>query len=425
MNPPSETYLLDSYAFHWKEEGIEAVLDRLHEERDGLKCEMSISTSRPPTPGLLREGRFNLSSATTRTSWVKALQERDPDVDWYAVFEAVCAKAVRRWRQGEPLIDLADVEVPAELPYLVHPLVIDGATSVLFADGASGKSLILLACAVSVATGEEIIPGIIPQRSGPVIYWDWEWDAESHAERLQAICAGAGIEVPRGMILYQREMASVIEAVPRMRKRIAETGAIFVVADSLGFARGGEPNSADLTVRMFGAFRTLTVPVLASDHVSKDAKDGTHSFGSAYTFNAARMMWRVDAQKEEGKDEFYTALVNTKANRKTQRTRGLIVRLQTDADERLLVVNFEATDVRELPGLNKTLSLRDQIEGVIRANNGRFLTPAEIASCLEADGITATETVVRVTLNRNKQRFVRVGQGWALLILADERNSVT
>ena len=214
MNDPQETYLLDSYAFHWKEDGIEALLERLHEEKDGLKCEITINTSRLPIPGMVREGRFNLSSPTTRKSWVTALEERMPgdrfSIDWYAVMEMICAKSVRRWRQGEPMVDLARVEVSEDLPYLLYPLVIDGATSVLFADGASGKSLVALAAAVSVATGIEVIPGFTPQRLGPVIYWDWEWDAESHAERLQAICAGLETDPPEGLIFYQREMASVM-----------------------------------------------------------------------------------------------------------------------------------------------------------------------------------------------------------------------
>lgn len=414
MNPPEETFLLDSYRFLWNEEGIDAVLDRLHEEKDGLKCELTISTSRPPKAGLLREGRFNLSSPTTRSSWVKALHERYDDPDWYQVMEIICAKSVRRWRQGEPIVDLADVEVPDDLPYLLHPMVIEGAASVMFADGGSGKSLVALACGLSIATGMEIIPGFKPQRAGPVIYWDWEWDDTSHAERLQALCAGAGIDVPRGLIFYQRELTSVIDAAPRMRKRVAETGAVFGIIDSLGFARGGEPNSADLTTRTFGALRTLSIPIMPIDHVAKDAKDSTHSFGSAYTFNSARMMWRVDSQKEEGADDFYIGLVNTKANRKLQKPRGLNVRMVTDQDERLLSVVFESTDVRELPGAQRTRPWSDLIADVITANGGVPMAHGDIANCLRAEGIEVADDVIRVTLYSRKKRFIRIASKWAL-----------
>lgn len=404
---------------------MEILIDRLHEERDGLKCELTINSSRPPSPGLLREGRFNLSSPTTRSSWVKDLNQREAEIDWYAVLETVCARSTRRWRQGEPMVDLADVDVPDELPYLAYPLLVDGACTVLFADGASGKSLLALAMAVSVATGEEIIPGVLPMRTGPVIYWDWEWDAESHAERLQAVCAGAKIDVPHGMIFYQREMASVLEAAPRMRKRVAETGAVFIVADSLGFARGGEPNSADLTTRMFTQLRTLSVPVLALDHLDKNSiKEGKAeaSFGSIYTRNSARMMWRIDSQKEEGKDNFYAALVNTKANRKEQRTRGLDIRLTSDADERLTSVEFFDTDVKDIPGLNRTLSLRDRLAQIILTNR-RAMPLSDLVACLEAEGIATTSNVVGVTLSRNKKTFVNTRDGWGLLEIREPINS--
>lgn len=421
MKNPDETFLLDSYRFLWKEEGVEVLIDRLHEERDGLKCEMTVSTSRQPNPGLLREGRFNLSSATTRSSWEKALHERYSlweDIDWYVVLEQVCAKTLRRWRQGEPLIDLADVEESTDLPYLLHPFVVENAATVLFANGASGKSLLGLALEISVATGEEIVPGVTPMRTGPTIHWDWEWDEYSHAERLRAICRGAGIDVPKASCFYQREVIPLIEAAPRMRKRVAETGAVFGGIDSLGFARGGEPNSADLTTRTFGALRTLAIPTLVVDHVSKESiKEGgaDSSIGSIYTRNSARMMWRMDSQKEEGQDDFYAALTNTKANRRLQKTRGITVFVETDAEERLVTVRFEPAELREIPGLAKTLSLSDQIEGVIRAQNGVPMYYKDIAECLRVEGTTVTDEVIRITLHSRKKKFVRVADRWALV----------
>jgi hypothetical protein len=374
---------------------------------------MSISTSKPPRPGLLRSGNFNLSAATTRSQWQKALEERMPDVDWYAVLEVVCAKAVRRWREGEAIIDLAAVEVPPDLPYILPPVVVEGGPTVIYADGASGKSLLALAMAVSIATGTEVVPGLVPQRLGPVIYWDWEWDAESHAERLQAICAGVDIPVPRGMVYYQREMVSVLDAVPRMRKRVAETGAVAVIVDSLGYARGGDANSQELTIRTFGALRTLERPVIVLDHVSADGKDKDKSFGSIYTRDSARSLWRIDVQKEEGRDDWYAALVNTKANRKYQRTRGLLIRTESDEDERLLAVRFEATDVREMPGVANSLTLREHLVAVLEANR-RPLPLEDILACLEAEGRDVSRAVVEVTLRRNRDTFFDGSMGWGL-----------
>lgn len=414
MDPANATYLVDSYRFAWPKEEIDVLCDRIHEERDGLKCEMSVSTSRAPYAGLLREGRFNLSSPVTRSQWQKALDERLPDGDWYAVLEQVCSLSTRRWREGEPVIDLAKVDARSGLPFLLFPFVVEGAASILFAEGGTGKSLLALAMGLSVATGEEVLPGITPSRCGPVLYLDWEWDAESHAERLKAICAGAGIEVPENMIHYRHEMASASEVAPTLRRRIAELGIVFVVVDSLGFARGGEPESADLTLKTFAAFRTFGVPILCLDHVAKNATDKKHSFGSVYTTNAARMTWRADAVKEEGDNKIVVGLTNQKSNGRFQKARGFTVDMEIDEDDKLEVVRFTSTDPSSIPGLTKSSTLRDQILGVLRANNGPMQVH-DIATCLSAEGTNVSNDTCRVTMNRNLDLFVRLtGNRWAL-----------
>lgn len=405
MKKPEATYLLDRFRFHWPDDDVDIIVDRLHEEKAGLQCELTITTGSMPAPGLLREGRFNLSAPVTRGQWEKALTERMPDIDWYAVLEQICTLSIRRWREGEPLIDLASVEPSSELPYLLSPYVIDGGASVIFADGGSGKSLFALALALSIATGEECVPGAVPLRCGPVLYLDWEWDPESHAERLTALCAALGTTVPAGMIFYRREVSSVIESASAIRQHVAAIGAVAVVVDSLGMARGGEPESADLTIRTFGAFRTFGVPVIAIDHVAKHATDKSQSFGSVYTKNAARIMWRLDSVRDEATGQLGLNLVNTKANRKTQASRGYRVTMEEDTAERLTSVRFESADIRSIPGMAKSLGVKDQIASVLMRG---ALTDEEIVAALANEGITVTEANVRLAAFRHKDTFVTV-----------------
>lgn len=408
LGQPSATYLIDSYRFSWPD--IEFLCDRLHEERDGLKCELSVSTSRKPMAGLLRSGRFNLSSATTRSQWQRALEERLPDTDWYAAFEMVCALTTRRWRDGEPVLDLAEVEPYSGVPFLLSPFIVEGAASVLFAEGGTGKSLLALAMCVMIATGDEVIPGVHATRYGPTLYLDWEWDAAVHAERLKAICEGAGIEVPHGVVHYRHEMASIYEAAPTIRRRIAELGVAFVVVDSLGFARGGEPESADLTLKTFSALRTFGVPVLCLDHVAKNATDKKHSFGSVYTTNAARITWRADAIKEEGANKIIVGLTNQKSNGRFQKARGYEITMDIDENDKLTSVRFEATDLRDIPGLTKALPMRDQIAGILKAAR-KALDVESITQSLVNEGSRWSSDSIRVCLNRNKGMFEREGEG--------------
>ena len=387
------------------------LVDRLHEEKDGLKCEMTVSTSIAPVAGQLREGNFNLSSTTTRTQWQKSLAER-LDIDWYAILEQVCTLTRKRWREGEPVVDLATVAPRAGVPFLLPPFVVEGAASILFAEGGTGKSMLALAMAVSVATSEPIL-NVYPTRAGPVLYLDWEWDAESHAERLRAICRGAGIDLPKGMIHYRHEMASVWEAASNIRRQVAEKQCVMVVIDSLGFARGGEPESADLTLKTFAALRTLGVPVLVLDHVAKNATDKKFSFGSIYTTNAARITWRADAVKEEGKNKIIIGLSNQKANGRFQKPLGFTMQMDIDDDDKLIEVHFTPTDPGDVPGLTKSLALRDQIGNVLKASMYP-MAPAGIATALAAEGSNVSTDVIRTILHRNADRFIKVDDKWAM-----------
>lgn len=404
---------MDSYRFSWKEEQVDIVADRIHQERDGLKCELTVTTSRAPMAGMLRQGNFNVSSPTTRSQWEKALDQRMPEVDWYAAMEFLCALTLKRWRDGEPVVDLACVEPRSGVPFLLPPFIVDGAATVLFAEGGTGKSLLALAMGVSIATGIDILDAE-PTRLGPVLYLDWEWDKESHAERLLAICAGIGIKAPTGLIHYRHEVAPIWEAAPAIRRTIAELGIVFVIIDSLGFARGGEPESADLTLKTFAALRTFGVPILCLDHVAKNATDKRYSFGSVYTTNAARMTWRAEALKNEGESRIKVGLSNQKANGRFQKPRGFLIEMEIDRDDKLLSASFSATAPEDVPGLSKALPLADHIQAILLANRGA-MTIEGILSVLDAEGASNSKESVRVTLYKNSTRFVKHGNEWGVL----------
>ena len=424
LGPATATYFYDTYRFSWPSVGLQIVVDRLHEGRSqsGLLCELSISLMAPLATGLVREGNFNLSASATRTSWQRDLEKRVPvetyGIDWYDALEQVCTLSRRHWREGEPVLDLALVRPRLDEGYLLPPYVVTGAASGLFGDGGTGKSLILLAGAVSIATGLPLL-GASPTAVGPVLFCDWEWEPEAHAERLNAICLGADIDVPAELIFYRHEVASIWEAAATIRRRVAETEAIAVLADSLGYARGGEPESAELTLRTFEVFRSLGVPVWFADHVAKHAEDRRHSFGSVYTRNSARLMWRVDAAHEEGASRLALALVNTKSNRRYHRTRGLLVDLETDEDGRLVSVRFQDTDPASLPQLRSSLGRRDQVASVLK---GGALSVEDIVNTLQGEGTHLTRTNVRYVLNANRHVFVQTYEGsrrgeplWGLL----------
>lgn len=411
MNPAQPTYLADAYRFLWPEEGIDIVVDSPREERSDLHAEVSISITRPFAQ-LLREGKFNLSSTRTRSEWIKALSDRQPEFDWYAAIEQICTLSRRRWREGSPFIDLAGVEVSDDDAYLLPPYVIDGpVASGIFADGGTGKSLLALTMALSVATGEVLLNSQ-PSRCSPVLFLDWEWDETAHAERLQALALGYGIDIPAEMIWYRHEIASILEGARAIRRFVAEHSIGLVFVDSLGFARGGEPESAELTIKSFSAMRSFGVPVVFVDHIAKHSLDRTHSFGSVYTRNSARLMWRLDAEVEENPKRL--GLVNTKWNRRYQRPRGLLLTTETDEGDRLISARFDDCE----PPLQsiRTTGLKQAIIALLK-QNGEGLTVRDMRGILEVEGMKVSENVLSVTLSRkgNRNLFQPQGGRWFLL----------
>ncbi|HEX9704815.1 MAG TPA: AAA family ATPase, partial [Gemmatimonadales bacterium] len=304
MSQPRAAFLEDSYRFEWGSEGVEMVLEQFKESSGGLKCELTVTCSRAGQAGVLQSPMLH-NLMTNNAQLVKRLSSRVAGVDWDGLITQANGIAVMRYREGSPLVDLAEVDPLAGPRYLLAPYISAHGATVWAADGGTGKSMLGAAAALSVATGIALL-GPAPQLSGPVIYVDWEADAVTHGERVTALWRGAGEEgpLPSCAVHYQEETASLPQIAPRLRRRVNETGAVMVVVDSLGQARGGGVNDDEATNAAFKAARTLKVPCLFIDHISKQQREGNvkkrTSIGSVYTRNNARLLWVVEKEQDEG-----------------------------------------------------------------------------------------------------------------------------
>jgi hypothetical protein len=386
-------------------------LERFHEDRyGGISAEVAISAMREPNPGLLHRRRVNLLGSGSRRTFLSGLNSRVngflEDIDFGAILEQIAAKSVDRYREGEPTVDLREVEGDRRPPFLLRPFVERSGASLIFADGGSGKSIFAMAIAVSVASGVGVVGDPIGDPR-PVLYLDWESDEYAHTERLRAICGAAGIPLPP--IHYRRQVSSLSESVATIRKEIATKGIGLVIVDSLGAARGDEPESAAVTIKLFTAARSMGVPWLGVDHVSKAAGDKTKPFGSVYSHNLARLIWSMDRHQEEGDDEITVALVNAKRNSgRALRRQAFRVRFETDENDYLDAVYFNACDVRDIPEFAAKLPAKARILNVLR--DGKKPTK-ELADLTDL-----TEAIVRARLMdlRRAGAVVRIGEEWGL-----------
>lgn len=403
------------YTFVWQDEHVRAVLERFGEARGEIWTELTIDRlddSFLPQWRLYGPAKFNLLGATIRVA--PELREVDA-VDWTSLLTQVRAMAVKQYREGSALIDLSTVELSAEVPrFLLPPFVDEHGVSVLVADGGAGKSITALAMAVSVATATPVF-GEHPNGLGPVAYLDWEADEATHAERLRAICAGIDIPVPVSSIHYQRMVSSLPEAVASLRKRILDAGARMVVVDSIGMARGGAPESAEETIKLFRALRSISVPVLAIDHVSKEAKRnsgaGFDPIGSIYTRNSARLVWAMEGKQFEGSADTVILFRNMKANfGGKERQRSYRYQFTEGPGGRLVAVSFTPVDWRDTEEFQDRIPVKDRILRTLR--DGR-MDVESIAAAVEA---SADQVRARVNELKRSGYAMRFSDGtWGLL----------
>jgi hypothetical protein len=349
----------------------------------------------------------------------RQLADREPEVDWVGMLEQVASLSLQRWRTGEPPVDLRTLDRPEHPRWLLSPFIEFGGPTILFADGGTGKSTFAVAIAVSVASGRALVTDRSPTKTGSVLYCDWETDAYVPRERAHAIARAAEVDLKTSApIYYQRSVAPLHEAASGIRRRIAELGIVLVVVDSLGPARGGDPNSAEATIKTLNAARSLEVPVLFVDHVTKDNNGRTQRkpFGSVYSNNLARLTWAVGKDQPPESSRLALTLTHEKGNNGVMLgRRGYYVDFQGD-DDSLDLISFTPFSPKHAPEINNQISRCEQLEAILAANKGP-MSVADMQTGLEADGVEIAANTVRAVLSRHKDRFLRVADGkWGLRV---------
>ena len=411
------TVLGELFRFSWPTLGLEAELSRFVERRDALVAELLIASvglaNGHATRRLLHRSNLNLLAAETRGRLAKDLTERVDSVPWRDVLEQLVFLSIERWREGEPTIDLRAVDPDARSRWFVRPYLEYGGPTVLFAPGGSGKSYLASALAITIASGEPLF-GQLCARPGPVLYLDWETDEYTHAERLRALCRGADLPA-LPPVFYRRMSASLAESLPIVQRELGRLGAVAAIVDSLAAARGGEPESAEVTNQSFSAVRAIRVPTVLVDHVSKasmvtPAMGSAHltPFGSVFTENRARNTWSVHRSGEEDAQEFAVALVHEKTNngrreRRHAYTLSFTSALDRQGEERLLAARLRPCDLAGVADFEVRLSLAERIMRHLAAQPDGTTDPSEAATVL---GVDRQAVAVRLSDLKRRGRVV-------------------
>jgi len=396
----------DAYIVEFPGAGVAFEVTRVEASRSEIYGVIRVTSNLPGVPTLLHQGRFNLTGTSARSALVKYLERRCEISDWSEVVEQVCFLVLDTMREGQPVVRITDV-APREQQsrFRIAPLVVEGFPTIIFGPGGAGKSQLaaMLAMAVHGDDGKGWNVCDLVVEPGPVLVCDWELDAVTYREVCDPIAVGLGI--PLSNFHYRQCTAPLYEEAAAIGRFIAREGIAMVVVDSLGYAIGGDKTSQELTMRMFGAIRGWGCTALCIDHITNDESNGDRPYGSVYTINSARALWRVRAAQEEGSSELNIGLFQTKANFGKQPPVGFLFRFSDGA------TSIERQDVRQVGEFRDTVSLSMRIRTALLEAR-RALNVAEIIELAGIDEKKAKQVPVRLSqMVKNGQLTKLIAEG--------------
>jgi len=382
--PPVMQTVGDAYVFTWPGLPIKIEVDFFYETRGDLFAEITIADTLSDPPALIHNSRLNLNAANTRSSLAKDLAGGDASVPWATLLEELCFLVKRAYRQGEPAVRLCDVAVDTADRWLLKPYIEadQSSLSVIYADGGSGKSLLALAMATTLA-GEDQIVG---RRVGPPVtsmYLDWEAGPLVQHKRLKALAAGAGFADMPGT-LYRRMRVPLVYAAAAIRRELDDRQIGVVIVDSLGAAGDGPIEATEVALAAARAMASFKRPILAVHHMPKNTEGRRGAgamFGSVYYANACRVAWELRGEKNEASQTIAVGLVNTKNNNGVlERRHAYEIAFRNDARGDPVTITVKAVDSSRVADLHKDVPLGDQIVELLKHG---ALTRAEVAGELD------------------------------------------
>lgn len=391
MNKPSLTQTPDTMHFSWAE-GIDVDLERFHDSHGEITAEATVFSRVTAFPGLLHHARLNLMSTQARTTLARQLATRVKDdiIDWPVLLEQLCYLAVDAYREGDPIVDLRDVDPWVKTRWLIYPYVEYGGPTILYAEGGSGKSVIAMWIGLQVALGTIQARG--ESQARPVLYLDYETSATTHAERMNALYRGMGIDMEaRAPFYYKRMSVNLPEAIQSLQREISDKDIGLVIVDSLGAAGSGAPEDASTAVPIYQALRKLPIPALCIHHKNKNKGDTSQSnqrdraFGSVYYLNYARLAWEMEAVQGDG--VLTAGLVNVKCNNGRPLPKHALRITFTDmgpGDDRLKSIVVEKHDIADVPGLEHKIPLKERILRELRQGARTMPELAEVLAIEES-----------------------------------------
>lgn len=391
----------DSWVFAWDEFRVGMGVERLQESRDGLHAEVTVESTMPgPNGRILGPVRLNVLSSESQTRFANVLDKRDPATGWATLVTQACALVAKQYREPSPTLRLCDLEDEGPVEYLVPLLLPKGDTTILFGDGQSGKSLLALRIALSVATGVELPWGADPGARCNVLILDWETTARTVRSRLKRLAWGMALDaIPetihyRGVARGAGVLRGLDDELPNIRADVSKMDIGLVIVDSIGFACNGPLNEDQTARSALNALRlmapaTRLVVAHVSNESARQTSGATRPFGSAFFWNGMRSGVEV-RQADDAGNGLDIGLYHRKAN---DNEHHKPIGLRVEFGEKDGPIYYQTQDVQDVPELAVRTPLSARIRALLTKGAQDTLTLAE---ALDAKPESVTQTLRRM-----------------------------
>lgn len=386
----------DLYEFLLQEPPLKLTISALHESRGDIRAEVRVLyQAQDYEAEEIARDRITITGGTSKSGFAKLLSGRPPlaqhKLPWAELLEVMCNTAIDCFREGEPVITLANMPTPHEPGYLVRKLLARNQTTLLYGDGESCKSYTAMALAITTASGKSLPNLELEGTGGPVLYLDWETNWERQLIRAKRICKGHSIDLPKNLH-YRRMEHKLADSLQTVRNEAQRLQAQLIIYDSLGLASGGNSKEEDTSVQFFTAIREIgdfTHLVIHHLNWSEAQSDGIpRPYGSIYNRNQVRSAWAIRRAGEEGSPHADVILFHTKSNDDI-RFPPFALHFQFGQD----TTSLSQLDPETVPAIAVHMQLAPRIKKLL--GDGKPKSIDEIAHEL-----IATPEVVKTTLNK-------------------------
>jgi len=393
-----------AYEVRW-DEGVVVRFERLYTHRDyQVDAEIVVTDNAELAPHLL--GPVRTSITRTWRNVITELERVSDRADWRQRLTQATILVLERHRRGAPVVALGSMDSPSPPVEQIPGLTWFGVPILIYGEGGIGKSSLCLALASAIHTGRSI--GGMAARQSNVLYLDWEASDTLAYWRTKQILDGQGIDGGEwpdperpdsgrtGMVFYRYMSGSLVDSAVFLKGEIARLNVGTVCIDSAGPATGGEPESAEATLRMFEALRgmgdpdrPLTSLILAHvSHEGRRAGRGQKSpFGSVFWLNLPRSCYELEASRSGNTAEF--AVHHRKSNLgPLLAPRGIRMTWTHEGG-----VEVEGFDIKSNAELVEGLPLAERVGMVLRTEGG--MSTADISERLHTPPRTVSTTLSR------------------------------